>query len=123
MNQKVFGEDFNRNFFSKRVREKEKFNFGVNYTFLALLSIIIILLIYYIWILNVNATKWYNIISLEIEKNNLMMESEKLNVKIAELESLSNIMTENDLKNMEKIEDPKFLVIKDNVQYVFNDKK
>ncbi|NCO31489.1 hypothetical protein GW891_01385 [bacterium] len=48
------------------------------------------------------------------------MEKEKLDVKIAELESLSNIMTDTDLKNMEKIEDPDYLVIKDDVQYVYN---
>jgi len=43
-----------------------------------------------------------------------------LDVKIAELESLSNIMTDTDLKNMEKIEDTDYLVIKDDVQYVYN---
>jgi hypothetical protein len=48
------------------------------------------------------------------------MEKEKLDVKIAELESLSNIMTDTDLKNMEKIENPDYLVIKNNVQYVYN---
>jgi len=48
------------------------------------------------------------------------MEKEKLDVKIAELESLSNIMSESDLENMEKIENPNYLVIKNNVQYVYN---
>ncbi|MDF1682262.1 MAG: hypothetical protein P1U46_00345 [Patescibacteria group bacterium] len=41
------------------------------------------------------------------------MEKEQLDVKIAELESLSNIMNEVELENMEKIEDPDYLVIKD----------
>lgn len=123
MSQKIVIEDFRRNFHSKRVKEKEKFTFGVNYTFLSLLWIIVMLLLYYIWILNVNATKWYNIISLELEKKNLMMEKERLDVKIAELESLSNIMTDNDLKNMEKIDEKNYLVIKEWVQYVYNEKK
>ena len=119
MSQKVVMEDFSRNFFSKRKKEKEKFNFWVNYTYIALLTIIVLLLLYYIWILNVNATKWYNIIELELQKRNLLMERERLEVKIAELESLATIMTDDDLKFMEKVEDPNFLVIKENIQYVY----
>ena len=119
MNQKVVLEDFSRNFFSKRKIEKEKFTFWVNYTFVSLLILIVALLLYYIWILNVNATKWYNIISLEAEKKNLLMESERLKMKIAELESLWNIMNDEDLKNMEKIDNSNYLVIKDDVQYVY----
>lgn len=119
MSQKIVMEDFSKNFFSKRKIEKEKFNFWVNYTYIALLVIIILLLLYYVWILNVNSTKWYQIIELELQKKNLLMEKERLDMKIAELESLSNIMTDEDLKNMEKVSDPNFLVIKENIQYVF----
>ncbi len=120
MNQKIVSEDFSKNFFSKRKKEKEKLNFWVNSTYLLLLSVITGLLLYYVWILNVNATQWYNIRQLEIEKKNLMMEKERLDVKIAELQSLSNIMTEEDLKNMEKVKKPDFLVVKDNVEYVYS---
>lgn len=123
MNQRVVIEDFSRNFFSKRKIEKEKFTFWVNYTYISLIVIIIALLLYYVWILNINATKWYNIIQLEVEKRNLLMERQRLEVKIAELESLSNIMNDEDLKNMEKVENPNIVVIKDNVQYVYNEKK
>ncbi len=123
MSQKIVVEDFSRNFFSKRKKEKEKFNFWVTYTYIALLVIIILLFLYYVWILNVNATKWYDIIELELQKRNLLMEKERLDMKIAELESLTNIMNDSDLKNMEKVNDPNFLVIKDDVQYVYNDKK
>ena len=87
--------------------------------FVYFLILIVALLLYYIWILNVNATKWYNIISLEAEKKNLLMESERLKMKIAELESLWNIMNDEDLKNMEKIDNANYLVIKDDVQYVY----
>ena len=48
------------------------------------------------------------------------MEKELLDVKIAELESLSTILQEEDLKHMEKVENPDYLVIKDDVQYVYN---
>ena len=77
------------------------------------------LLIYYVWILNVNATKGYNIRQLEIEKRNLLIEKELLDVKIAELESLSNILWKDDLENMEKVKEPDYLVIKEWVQYVY----
>jgi len=50
----------------------------------------------------------------------LLMEKELLDVKIAELESLSTILHEDDLQNMERIEDPEYLVVKDDVQYVYN---
>lgn len=123
VSQKIVVEDFSRNFFSKRKIEKEKFTFWVNYTYISLIVIIIALLLYYVWILNINATKWYNIIQLEVEKRNLLMERQRLEVKIAELESLSNIMNDEDLKNMEKVENPNIVVIKDNVQYVYNEKK
>ena len=86
-----------------------------------MLSLICILLLYYVWILNVNATKGYNIRELEIEKKTLLMEKELLDVKIAELESLTTILKDNDLQNMETISEPKYLVIKDAINYVYND--
>lgn len=119
MNPKLITKDFNKTHFSRRKNEKEKFNFWVTSTYVTLLSIIWLLLVYYVWILNVNATQWYNIIQLEREKKNLLLEKQKIYAKIAELESLSNIMNEEDTKNMEKIEDPDYVVIKDDVQYVY----
>lgn len=120
MNSRIVTKNFSQNFFSQRKKEKEKFTFWVNSTYIALLSIISILLLYYVWMLNASATQWYTIRELEIEKNKLLMEKAKLDVQIAELDSLSNIMNSNDLKNMEKIENPDYLVIKDNVQYTYN---
>ncbi len=58
---------------------------------------------------------------LELKKSNLLIEQQLLDVKIAELESLSTILKEDDLENMEKIENPDYLVIKEGVQYVYND--
>ena len=113
-------KNIKRSFLSNRKKEKDKFNFWVTSTYIALLSIISLLLLYYVWILNVNATKGYNIRELEIEKKVLLMEKELLDVKIAELESLSTILQEEDLQNMKRVEDPEYLVIKDDVQYVYN---
>ena len=85
-----------------------------------MISVIVGLLLYYVWILNVNATQGYNIRQLEIERKNLEIDKQLLEVKIAELESLGNIMQDEDLNDMEKVEDPDYLVIKDDVQYVYN---
>ena len=120
MNNSIRNKWFKNNFLSKRKKDKENFNFWVNSTYIALLSLISLMLLYYVWILNVNATKGYNIRKLEIEKKQLLMEKELLDVKVAELESLSTILSDDDLQNMQKIKDPKYLVIKDDVQYVYN---
>ena len=120
MNNNIVTQDFSQSYFSKRKKEKEKFKFWINSTYIALLTIISMLLLYYVWIQNVNATKWYNIRELENEKKNILMEKEQLEVKIAELDSFSNIMSENDLLNMEKIENPDYLVVNDDIQYVYN---
>lgn len=120
MNPNLINKDIKNSFFSSRKKEKEKFNFWVTSTYITLLGLITVLLLYYVWILNVNATKWYNIRELEIEKKQLLMEKELLDVKIAELESLSNILQDDDLQNMERVWEVEYLVIKDDVQYVYN---
>jgi len=120
VNSYIINKNLKRNFFSKRKKDKEKFEFWITSTYIALLSLISLMLLYYVWILNVNATKGYNIRELEIEKKQLLMQKELLDVKIAELESLSTILWDNDLQNMQRVEDPTYLVIKDDVQYVYN---
>lgn len=120
MNVQISNKHKNWNFLSERKKEKESFNFWVQSTFIALLSMISLLLLYYVWILNVNATKGYEIRELEIEKKMLLMEKEILDVKIAELESLSTILKDDDLQNMERVWEPEYLVIKDDIQYVYN---
>ncbi len=120
MNPKILTKNKIPNFSYQRKQQKEYFNFWITSTYIALLSIIVWLLLYYVWILNVNATKWYDIRILEREKRSLLIEKELLDVKIAELESLSTILDEDNIKNMEKAENPNYLVIKENVQYVYN---
>lgn len=121
MNPRLLAKSKINNFSSDRKQQKEYFNFWITSTYIALLSIIVWLLLYYVWILNVGATKWYDIRILEREKRNLLIEKELLDVKIAELESLWTILEDDNIKNMEKAENPNYLVIKENVQYVYND--
>jgi hypothetical protein len=84
-------EDFKNRFFSKRKNEKEKFNFGIQSTYIILLTLICGMLLYYILMLNTTATKGYNIINLQEEKNRLVTELGRLNQKIADIESLDTI--------------------------------
>lgn len=69
--------------------------------------------IYYVWTLNVNATKWYTIRNLEIERRTLIFEQNLLNMKIAEAQSLNNIANDPAILVMENIENPQYLVLKD----------
>jgi hypothetical protein len=108
------------NFYSRRKKEKEKFEVWIQTTFIIMLSFISVLLLYYVWIINVNATKWTSIQKLDIQMQQLILERENLDVKIAELESLWNIRSDADLELMEKAEDPDYLVIKEWVNYVYN---
>jgi hypothetical protein len=106
-------------FSSMRKQEKEKLTFGYQSTYSALLGLIGFLLLYYVWILNANATQWYTIRQLEKNQNELKVELDRLNVKIAEIDSLDSIGAEDALDNMQQVQDPNYLVYKTSVQYVF----
>ena len=123
MNPKMNLKDFEKNFFSKRKQEKENFLLWINKTYTTILSFIVLLFVYYVWTLNVNATKWFSIRQLEIEKTNLLVEKELLDVKIAELESLTSIMKKDDTSNMEDAVNPSYIVVKEWAKYVYNYEK
>jgi hypothetical protein len=44
-------------FISKRWKEKQNIKFDISFTYVIMISFIFLLLIYYIWIINANATK------------------------------------------------------------------
>lgn len=120
MNPKLILKQQSTVFHSDRKTEKEKFEYWFNSTYSILLWFIGCLLIYYVWIINVNATLGYDVRSLKQEQKQLQVQKELLDVKIAELESLSNILKDDVAKDMEKVENPDYLVVKEWVQYVFN---
>lgn len=105
--------------FSSRKTTRENFRLWINQTYSIILLFIWFLWIYYVWTLNVNATKWYNVRNLEIEKNQIIAENELLDIKIAELESLSYILDSKQIKNMVPIEEKNYLVLKDR-NYAYN---
>lgn len=120
MNPKVMTTNLKNNFYSQRKKDKDKFQVWITSTYIIMLSFISVLLLYYVWMLNANATKWESIRQLTNQMEQLDLERQRLDVRIAELESLSTILHDDDLKNMEKAEDPDYIVIKEWMSYVYN---
>ncbi len=120
MNPKIVLREIQTQFSSHRKQEQEKLQHGFASTYIALVSIIGFLLIYYVWILNANATQWYTIRQLQKTQNELKIELDRLDVKIAEIESLDTITSDDMYEQMIPIDDPDYVVIRDGVQYVYN---
>ncbi|EKD65981.1 MAG: hypothetical protein ACD_49C00070G0005 [uncultured bacterium (gcode 4)] len=109
-------------FFSERKTSRENYKMSFTNTYILTILMIWFLWIYYVWSLNVNATKWYRIRNLELERRTLMFEQNLLNMKIAEVESLNSISEENTTNIMESIENPNYLVLKDmNMAFITKD--
>ena len=109
-------------FFSERKTSRENYKMSFTNTYILTILMIWFLWIYYVWSLNVNATKWYQIRNLELERRTLMFEQNLLNMKIAEVESLNSISEENTTNIMESIENPNYLVLKDmNMAFITKD--
>ena len=120
MHPKVVLREEKEKFISKRWQEKENIKLEISSTYMILIWITFVLLIYYIWTINVNATIWFKIRELDRTKNVLLLEKEQLEVKLAQLDSLDNF-SEEDYSNMEKVDNPDYLVIKEWINYVYND--
>ena len=121
MNSKITIKDYQKAFVSNRKKAKQELTKWVNSTFVIMLWLIISLFLYYIVSLNANATAGYDIRELERERNQLLSEKEIITVKISQLESSDNIDKGSEAKkDMEKVEEPDYLVIEQWVQYVYN---
>lgn len=106
--------------FSKRRLSRETFQVGFGSTFVMMLLFIWVLWVYYVWTLNINATKGFIIRQLDSEKNTLTIESELLSVRVADKESLNNIMSSDIVKSMEKIENFEYIVLDSDNTFVYN---
>jgi hypothetical protein len=102
-------------FFSSRKTSRENFRLSFTETYVLALGLIGILGIYYVFVLNVNATKGYNVRNLELERKNLTFEQNLVNIRIAEAESLATISETPSIEKMEVIDSPKYLVLKDSL--------
>ncbi len=120
MNPRLVLRDTPSKFSSNRKKEKESLRFGYASTYFTLLAMISFLLIYYVWTLNVNATQGYNIRDLQETQTELKKKLERLDSKISNLESLDSIESDPTLKDMVPIDEPNYVVIRSDVQYVYN---
>lgn len=109
-------------FESQRKINQTKFLYGMNFTYLALISVIALLVIHYVWSINVNANRASMIQSLKAQERNLAQEIQKISTSIAEVESLSNISSDPNLEFMEPVTDAQFAVLQDESQYAFHKK-
>ena len=100
-------------FFSLRKTSRENYRLSFRETYILALGLIGILGIYYVFILNVNATKGYNVRTLEIARKNAIFEENLFNIKIAEAESLTNLSNSKFVASMEQIDSPKYIVLKE----------
>jgi len=112
-------KDYKKSFVSNRTKTKKELNKWINSTFIIMVWMIISLFIYYVFTLNINATAWYKIREIERKTNELIHQKETIEAKIFELSSSSNI-NKNIEKYMEDENEHQNLVIKQWVQYVFN---
>lgn len=112
--------DYKKNFSSNRKNQQDSLKFGLQSIYITLIVIIALLVFYYVLLVNTNATQWYDIVRLEEIQQKLIFEDERLSVKIAELESLTTILKDDALKRMETASESQHLVVKENIQYVYN---
>lgn len=110
-----------REFISNRTKNKDEVTKWVNSTFVTMISLIVFLFIYYLWTINANATLWYDIRELEIQISQLKSEKDIVETRIDKIKSLDNISRDKEsIIDMKDINNPISLIIKDDVQYVYN---
>ena len=114
MNANVLVLKKSRNpFFSERKSSRELFVLSFHHTYILALVLIGILGIYYVWILNINATKGYNILSLEVQRKENLDALDLINIKIAETQSLDYISSQELARAMVTVDNPSYLVLQE----------
>lgn len=99
-------------FFSERKAAREYYRLSFTQTYVLAIVMIALLGIYYVWILNENATKGYNIRTLQVENRELSFQENLLDIRIAEGQSMETIMNSTIVSSMENVVQPAFLVMK-----------
>ena len=100
-------------FFSARKTSRESFVLSFHQTYILSLLVIGVLGIYYVWALNMNATKGYNILNLEVQRKESMNTLDLINIKIAETQSLDYIGSQALARAMEPVDNPSYFVMQD----------
>ncbi len=100
-------------FFSERRAARENFRLSFSQAYILAIVLIAFLGIYYIWILNQNATKWYQIRELQGQYRELTFQENLLVIRIAEWKSIDAIMNAKIIQSMQTVDASTFLVIKE----------
>lgn len=100
-------------FFSERKVARENFRLSFTQAYVLAIALIACLGIYYIWILNQNATKGYQIRDLQGQYRELTFQENLLDIRIAEWKSIDAIMSAPIIASMQAVESPSFLVMQE----------
>ncbi|MBX9808953.1 hypothetical protein K2X92_01010 [Candidatus Gracilibacteria bacterium] len=100
-------------FFSERRVARENFRLSFTQAYVLAIILIACLGIYYIWILNQNATKGYQIRELQGQYRELTFQENLLDIRIAEGKSIDAISNAAIVQAMQTVETPGFLVMKE----------
>jgi hypothetical protein len=99
-------------FFSERKAAREHYRLSFTQTYILAIVMIALLGVYYVWILNENATKWYNIRSLQVKNRELSFQENLLDIRIAEGQSIGSVMNSSIATSMQVVDHASFLVMK-----------
>jgi hypothetical protein len=97
-------------FFSERKAARENFRFTFTQVYIVLIALITVLGVYYVWILNLNATKGYNVRDLQLKYRELSFQENLLDIRIAEGQSIGSVLSSNIINTMQDVSNPHFLV-------------
>ena len=106
-------------FFSERKVAREHFKLSFVQTYILAIVFIACLGIYYVWLLNQNATKGYTIRTLQVENRELAFKQNLIDVRIAEAKSIDVVMSSDVVSRMQDATAPGYLVLKDS-QFTMN---
>jgi hypothetical protein len=99
-------------FFSERKAARENFRFTFTQVYVVLTVLIAVFGVYYVWILNQNATKWYNVRELQVKNRELSFQENLLDIRIAEWQSIGTVMNASVIASMQNVDRVNFLVMK-----------
>ncbi|NRH20732.1 hypothetical protein HOO68_01665 [Candidatus Gracilibacteria bacterium] len=100
-------------FFSERKVARENFRLSFTQAYILAIALNACLGIYYIWILNQNATRGYQIRELQSDYRELVLQENRLDIHIAEGKSIDAIDNAPIILSMEPSGTPSFLVMQD----------
>lgn len=98
---------------------REHFRLSYTQTFLLAVFTVAALLIYYAFLQNQNATRGYNIRTLQAETRALQLKENLLDIRIAEGRSIDVVMSAEIVNKMQETQNSTFLVSKDS-QFAMN---